>query len=177
LSHVAHRPPPSPPDLKPEPLPKLPAPDYEEHRRNRVREETALYLGLFSLTPSLLVLQAWFALPVAALAGLALWTVHKLRREGVNALALHMSSWTLMILAASVTFLYPPFSESGALFVASGMVYSVVLPGVVIMPLFALLALLYGIRNPFISTKQMVGMSAAFLHALGWLIGFGFLFI
>lgn len=134
----------------------------------RLHSETALYLGLFSLTPLLLVFSVWAVLPVAVLIGAALWAVYKLHRDRIEAFTLHISAWTMATLSISTLLMSPAFAGAEALIPFTGMIYSVALTSLLILPLFALVALRYGIRNQTLSAKQLVGMGAATLHALGW---------
>lgn len=143
-----------------------------EDAPSRLHSETALYLGLFSLTPLLLVFNVWAVLPVAALIGAALWTAYKLHRDRIEAFTLHVSAWTMATWSISLLLMSPVFAGAEALIPFAGMIYSVALTGLLILPLFALVALRYGIRNQIMSAKQLVGMGAATLHALGWVAVF-----
>lgn len=141
--------------------------DLAANSRRRLRAETAFYLGLFSLTPALLIFQLWAILPVTALVGAALWTVYKLHRDRIYPFTLLAASWALVAISLCFLLLASPLAESEMLRPVIGVIDSVGLFGLLIFPLFALLALLYGIRNEILSVRQLVGMGAAGLHVVG----------
>lgn len=155
------------------PLLPSPADGFVKSGQERLRAETALYLGLFSLTPLLLVFRLWASLPLTLIVGSALWTAYELRREGVKAFTLTVSAWVMVALSLSFLIASPVFAGTQPPLTPFAEMLSVVaLSGLFILPLFALLALQYGVRSRIMTVKQLVGMGAATIHALAWVAGF-----
>lgn len=135
-----------------------------------VHEETSLYLGLFSLTPALLVFQSWGILPVFVIAALALRKVWLLHQHGVEAVTLHVATWTMTVLSMSLSLFFPPLRASDSLTPYAGMIFTVALCGLMIFPLFALISLFYGMRDQTLTRKKIWGISFSSLHALSWVL-------
>lgn len=138
--------------------------------RESLQDETCFYLGLFSLTPALLVFQAWAILPTLLIAALALRRVWLLHQRGVEAVTLNAATWLMLILNLNLSLLFPPFSTSEALGSYTSMIFSVALSSLVAFPLFALTSLFYGMRDQSLTRKKMWGISFSFVHAFCWVI-------
>lgn len=129
-------------------------------------EATCFFLGLFSLTPALLLLHEWATLPVMVIAGAALRSVYLLHRSSVEAVTLHISTWLMTVLSISITLMTPPFIRSEALAPYSPAIFSFSLSGLVIFPTFALISLLYGLRKQIMTQKQLLGICFSSVHTL-----------
>lgn len=138
--------------------------------RDALQDETSFYLGLFSLTPSLMVLQAWALVPVVAIAAVALRRVWQLHKHGIEALTLHLATWLMTVLNMSLILLLPSFRNSEAISQYAGLIFTVALSSVVIFPMFALVSLVYGMWNQKLSRKKILGISFASIHTLIWVV-------
>lgn len=152
------------------------ASQWAEHSRNQVAvtDETCFFLGLFSLTPALMVFQSWAYLPALMIAALALRKVWLLHKRKVEAVTLHVATWMMTMLILSLSLLFPPLSASEALSAYSGLIFTVALCSVVVFPLFALISLFYGMRDQTLTRKKIWGINFSFLHALSWVAVFVF---
>lgn len=140
----------------------------QSRNRESLQDETCFYLGLFSLTPALLVFQAWAILPTLLIAALALRRVWLLHQRGVEAVMLNVATWLMLSLTLNLSLLFPPFRSSEALGSYTGMIFSVALSSLVAFPLFALTSLFYGRRDESLARKKMWGIGFSFIHALIW---------
>lgn len=75
--------------------------------RETLQDETCFYLGLFSLTPALLVFQSWAILPTLLIAALALRKVWLLHQRGVEAVTLNVATWLMLSLNLSLSLTLP----------------------------------------------------------------------
>lgn len=141
--------------------------------QERRKEDTCFYLGLFSLTPALLLfLHTWATLPVLFLAGAALCAVLRLHRRRVEAVTLHFCAWLMIALNISSGLLFPPFNQSPSLAPFGAVISTTALFGLIAFLSFALLSLLYGLSKKIMTRKQIFGIGFSFLHALGLIVTF-----
>lgn len=149
----------------------------QSRNQESLRDETCFYLGLFSLTPTLLVFQSWAIIPTLVIATMALRKVWLLHQRGVEAVTLNVATWLMLSLNLNLSLLFPPFSSSEALGSYTGMIFSVALSSLVVFPLFALISLFYGMQDQSLSRRKIWGMSFSFVHALIWVVLIVFLSI
>lgn len=132
---------------------------------------TSIYLGLFSVAPILFVFQAWAFIPALALSGWALWQVWQLHQQGINAVMLQIASWVMVLLSIDAFFIYPDLNyqvrasafEGTLLFT---IITSVIIAGIFVLPVFALLAVIYGFK----AKLHVLGITAGSIHLVCWLI-------
>lgn len=141
--------------------------DPEQNRQ----ATTSLYLGLFSISPVLLIFQAWAFIPALMLSGWALWTVWKLHQQGINAVMLQVATWAMVVLSVDAFFIYPDLNYQVRATAFEGTLFfpyitSVIVAGIFILPVFAVLAVIYGFK----AKLHIFGITAGVIHLVCWFI-------
>jgi hypothetical protein len=132
---------------------------------------TSLYLGLFSVSPILFIFQAWTFIPALILCGWVLWKVWQLHEQGINAVMLQVAAWVMVIMSIDSFFIYPDLSYQVRASAFEGtflfsVITSVIIAGIFVLPIFALLAVIYGFK----AKLHVFGITAGVIHLICWLV-------